>query len=85
MRETLDGALTEVFGGPTGAKPRPADSAIAVVAGVESNAQSLIAEARRRFTNAIQAQRDGDWARYGEEIKQLGQLLERLEATKAKQ
>jgi hypothetical protein len=53
--------------------------------GAEANAQALIAEARRRFTNAIEAQRNGDWARYGEEIKQLGQILERLEATKARQ
>ncbi len=85
MRETLDGALTELFGGPTGPKPRAADSTVVSAVGAEATPSALIAEARRRFGNAIQAQRDGDWARYGEEIKQLGQLLERLEAAKAKQ
>ena len=85
MRETLDGALTELFGGATGPRPRSADPTVAVTVGPESNAPALIAEARRRFTNAIQAQRDGDWARYGEEIKQLGQILERLEGSKARQ
>ena len=82
MQETLDGALAQLFGGSTAPRARPADSTVVATPGAESAAPSLIAEARRRFTNAIQAQRDGDWARYGEEIKQLGQILERLEATK---
>ncbi len=86
MQETLEGALAELFGGPTATRPAPADSPAAVVRGAEttevSGGPALIAEARRRFTSAIQAQRDGDWARYGEEIKQLGQILERLEAAK---
>ncbi len=85
MRETLDGALTELFGGSTGPKPRVADSTADAAPGAEATASIMIVEARRRYANAIQAQRDGDWARYGEEIKQLGQLLERLEAAKAKQ
>jgi uncharacterized membrane protein (UPF0182 family) len=28
----------------------------------------------------MQAQRDGNWAQYGEEIKRLGDVLERLNA-----
>ncbi len=88
MQETLEGALAELFGGSTESPARPTDPTTAVARGAESTQSSdspaLIAEARRRFTNAIQAQRDGDWARYGEEIKQLGQILERLEAAKAR-
>ncbi|MGE0354647.1 MAG: UPF0182 family protein [Gemmatimonadales bacterium] len=81
MDETLDGALTSLFGGSSGTvQPRatpgqPAPTAIAADTGV----QSLISEARRRYDAAVQAQRDGDWARYGEELKQLGSVLERLE------
>jgi len=33
---------------------------------------------RRRYDSALEAQRAGDWSRYGEEIKTLGELLERL-------
>jgi hypothetical protein len=32
------------------------------------------------YEAALQAQRDGDWARYGEEIKQLGVILDRIAA-----
>ena len=31
-------------------------------------------------TKNLQAQRDGDWAQYGEEIRRLGEVLERLNA-----
>jgi hypothetical protein len=84
MQETLDGALAELFGattGTTGARARSTDS-VTTAATAESPASALIVEARRRYANALQAQRDGDWARYGEEIKQLGQILERLDAAK---
>ena len=40
--------------------------------------QSLVVEARRRYQAAIEAQREGDWSRYGEEIRRLGELLERM-------
>jgi len=85
MQETLDGALAELFGGGSGVRTAPADSPVVVATpSAESAAPALIAEARRRFASAIQAQRDGDWARYGEEIRQLGQILERLEAAGAR-
>jgi DNA-binding Lrp family transcriptional regulator len=41
------------------------------------------AEARRRYEAALQAQREIDWARYGEEMRRLGELLERLRASSA--
>jgi uncharacterized protein len=84
MQETLDGALAELFGGATGSKAKAADSVVTPI-GAESPANALVMEARRRYANALQAQRDGDWARYGEEIKQLGQILERLGAAKPRQ
>jgi uncharacterized membrane protein (UPF0182 family) len=30
----------------------------------------------------MQAQREGDWAKYGEEIKRLGQVLEQVSKPK---
>ncbi len=38
----------------------------------------LAEQAREHYQRALQAQRDGNWALYGEEIKQLGQVLEEL-------
>jgi uncharacterized membrane protein (UPF0182 family) len=40
--------------------------------------ESLAAEAQRHYARAIEAQRAGDWATYGDEIKQLGATLDRM-------
>ncbi|HVD61960.1 MAG TPA: hypothetical protein VNC11_13905, partial [Gemmatimonadaceae bacterium] len=42
-----------------------------------ANAQTL-REAQSHYDRAISAQRAGDWATYGREIKQLGDILKRL-------
>ncbi len=86
MRETLDGALSELFGGASAAPTdRPRDVTLPVAAGTEppstaigAEIRALVEEARQRYEAAMEAQRAGDWARYGDEIKRLGELLERL-------
>jgi hypothetical protein len=85
MRETLDAALSDMFGGAVGrgASAGAADSVAApgggpATRGLDGATRSAIVEAQRRYQAAMDAQRQGDWARYGEEIKQLGALLERL-------
>ena len=35
-------------------------------------------EARDTYRRALEAQKAGDWAKYGEEIRRLGELLERM-------
>ena len=40
--------------------------------------EALAAEAQRQYARAIEAQRAGDWAGYGEAIKQLGATLDRM-------
>lgn len=84
MDETLEKALTRIFGNganapqPTPqpgqpAQPQPkADPPLA-----ETNKEDLSA-ATEAYEAAIEAQRNGDWAKYGEEIKRLGEILERL-------
>jgi uncharacterized membrane protein (UPF0182 family) len=80
MQETLDGALAELFGGSTG-PPRPAEPAIAAdTTSGDSGLRVLAAEAQRRYEAAVQAQRDINWAKYGEEMRRLGELLEQLRA-----
>ena len=84
MQETLEDALIELFGGSKGLRgPAPAVATGAGAAGPaipDTAFQALVAEARRRYEAALQAQREIDWARYGEEFRRLGELLERLGA-----
>jgi uncharacterized membrane protein (UPF0182 family) len=76
MEETLEASLERIFQGgiaapvtpaPAGAPPRSAE-----VPG------SLIQQAAEAYDRALQAQRQGDWAGYGEEIRKLGALLQEL-------
>ncbi len=84
MEETLEAAIAKIFAlsepeaqaappletTPTGKTPTAAPVAL--------DAAQLIQQARDTYDRAIAAQRQGDWARYGEEIKRLGSLLEEL-------
>jgi uncharacterized membrane protein (UPF0182 family) len=80
MQETLDGALTELFGGPSRPRTEPSPDIGTGPAPTDSSFRALVAEANKRYQAALQAQRDIDWARYGEEFKRLGEVLERLRA-----
>ncbi len=90
MEETLERALDRIF--PGGAESRaaaaargpiPAAGAVAapaVQAGQPAPADptGLASQAREHYQRALEAQRAGNWAQYGEEIKRLGEILERL-------
>jgi uncharacterized protein len=92
MEPTLDAALARIFGGSAGgtgarrpatptsttsAAPAatPADQAAAAAAATRTDAV-LAARARQHYERAMQAQRDGNWALYGEEIRLLGETLQ---------
>jgi uncharacterized membrane protein (UPF0182 family) len=86
MEETLDQALERIFP-RRGVAPRTSETTApdltqqrAVEPGSVTAAQRDAAEAQRHYQRAIEAQRAGDWARYGDEIRQLGAALERLNA-----
>jgi uncharacterized membrane protein (UPF0182 family) len=59
------------------AEPAPAPQPAAPV-GADLTLEQLAAEARAAYDRALAAQREGDWARYGEEIKRLGEILQRM-------
>ena len=42
---------------------------------------TLAQQAQGHYSRALQARREGDWALYGEEIEQLGEVLEQLQGT----
>ncbi len=86
MEETLDAALDRLFPGD-GSRPRPAvepEAAPPDTAGQKEPAvpagdlATLAAQARTHYQRALQAQREGNWALYGEEIKRLGDVLEKM-------
>ncbi len=82
MEETLDAALGRIFGAASGeTKPAPAVEATVERATVETLAD-LLARAQEHYTRAIQAQRDGDWGVYGEEIRRLGVVLAEMRLKK---
>ena len=80
MEPTLDASLNRIFGdGAT--RESPMGQTLATTAAAQKPVSgevgtSVIEQARQHYDRAIQAQREGDWARYGEEIKRLGQVLE---------
>jgi uncharacterized membrane protein (UPF0182 family) len=88
MERTLDAAIERFFG-PQGRPPAPRDEqvrqpassppAAGAPAVEEGPPNPLAREAREHYTRAIEAQRSGDWARYGEEIRLLGQVLEKMQ------
>jgi len=93
MEQTLEQALVRLFGGaaPPGVpspetatasnqletRP-PAQNAAAPVG--TGQLTTLAAEAQGHYQRAIEAQRAGDWAKYGDELKALGQTLDRMKA-----
>jgi uncharacterized protein len=93
MESTLDAALTKIFGGSVNTSPSqlaaapgqqpPAPGRPGIKpATAEPDAQAMIHEANQHYERALQLQRQGDWAGYGDEIKKLGEILNKLAARK---
>ena len=85
MEPTLEAGLARVFGNAPSAaedlaQTSPQASRVGETPAAQSaaNAQNLAAQARQHYDRALQAQREGDWTRYGEEIKRLGAAIEQM-------
>ncbi len=84
MEETLEAAISRIFGSEISSAPETDASQVAAGAMateeriVRADSADLIRQAGEVYNRAIQAQRQGDWARYGEEIRKLGSILENL-------
>jgi uncharacterized membrane protein (UPF0182 family) len=88
MDNTLEAGLERLFAGvhqrqppATGAAPpttpTPAQTQPTTPA-TDSSLSALAAEAEAHYQKALAAQRAGDWATYGEEIKRVGEILARM-------
>jgi len=91
MEETLDAALARLFGGapPDEAElelvrapvaPAPDEGRPALPAGTSPELAALATQARGHYDRAIEAQRSGDWAKYGDELRRLGEVLAQMRA-----
>jgi len=93
MEETLSLALGRLFGRVTenlqlaSTEQGEPTAAISMTSGqmdaleVPTQGLALAEQAREHYERAIQAQRDGNWRLYGDEVTRLGQILERLTAS----
>ncbi len=87
MEPTLDAALGKIFGGVVTSSQAQAPAALPPAArpgqeaaAPEAEIQTMIREANDHFTRAQQLLRQGDWNGYGEEVKRLGEVLNRMAA-----
>ncbi|MEQ8236814.1 MAG: UPF0182 family protein [Syntrophomonadaceae bacterium] len=75
MEETLDKALTSIFGsGQTGVVPTTPS------APVGTNVQQLTQQARQYYDQAMESLKSGDWTGYGENLDKLNNAIKDLEA-----
>jgi hypothetical protein len=94
MEETLDASIARIFRGTgraavapgvpsAGARPAappgaPVPAGATGPPGGTESLDTLAARAREHYQRALQAQREGDWARYGDEIRRLGEVLDQM-------
>jgi len=94
MEETLEAGLARIFGDAVELNPELGATLAAVTAtgpstdagmigeppslGNSNPLPGLAAQASGYYDRALEAQRDGDWATYGEELRQLGEILSRM-------
>ena len=86
MDRTLDAAIAQLFGTdgvrPAAAQPARgepvAGEAVPLPAPADPTLAELSEQARQVYDRALAAQRAGDWAKYGEEIARLGEILKRM-------
>ncbi len=77
MEETLEAGLAKIFGIATDKTTRIQEQPTAA-APADATKENLLEQAVNSYDAALRAQRDGDWARYGEEIRKLGEILNKL-------
>jgi len=75
MAETLGQALDTVFSGAVDVTEEPA---VTEEETKTETSEDLISQANTHYQKAIEAQKRGDWAVYGQEIEALGNILNKL-------
>jgi uncharacterized protein len=91
MADTLTQGLAQIFGQDVSSALPPdrlestatsvvmtAPEAAAAAEPANATIQTLAADARTHYELALKAQREGDWATYGEEIRKLGEIIDQM-------
>lgn len=81
MEETLERSLSKIFGDLSVEETENEDDnkvGESIIDIENKDVEQLIKEANELFLNAKEASQNGDWAKYGEYINQLEQVLQRL-------
>ena len=92
MEETLEESIAKIFQqdihlpdrgtAPVSFKPPASTAAAAASAPESTETLRLINRASDAYNRAVAAQREGNWSRYGEELKKLGEAIEELKKEK---
>lgn len=83
MEPTLEEALAQVVGGKVSAQPAPAQPTAqpgAPAPALSAGVRALVQQAADQLQAAESAQREGDWAAYGEQLKALRATLKELQS-----
>ena len=82
MAETLDGSLAQLFGGSAAPGGVVVSAAAAREGGAPADTafRALAAESRQHYQAAMDALSARDFARFGEEIQRLGEILDQIAA-----
>ncbi|MDP3774791.1 MAG: UPF0182 family protein [Gemmatimonadales bacterium] len=79
MEETLEAGLARLFGGALLPAAVAATPSAAARPG-DGRGAALARQAAELYQRALEAQRSGDWARYGAELTRLGEVLRQLQS-----
>lgn len=81
ISESLDEALTELFGYDSGVPGQPGTEVPGETPGEEvpGEIRTLAEQARTLYDQALAAQREGNWAEYGRLIEELGRVIAELQ------
>ncbi|AYD39056.1 UPF0182 family protein [Clostridium fermenticellae] len=78
LAENIDSALKQLFNYSTDTDDQNDTDNNQATGNLDSNKQQYIKQAQDLYNKAVDAQKNGDWAKYGEYIKSLGQIIEFL-------
>ncbi|HWQ75430.1 MAG TPA: UPF0182 family protein, partial [Syntrophomonas sp.] len=85
METSLENALVKIFGGEfvssNNNQPTTTGETSTTETEEDADARELAALARQYYDEANSALKQGNWALYGEKLNQLGEVLEKLEAS----
>jgi uncharacterized membrane protein (UPF0182 family) len=78
MEVSLDAALSRIFGDVRVSEEAGPSKTVGLPA-VKEEKSGLVSAAKEHFDRAINAQRAGNWALYGEEIRKLGEIISKMQ------